>query len=206
MKSRFTPFCVRSIAISLLVLCLSLALGYLFRVQLLTSLANVWVVNDTLGRSDAIVILAGCAESRPACAAKLYNAGLAPRILYTDVKIVSGKPQSQEIKEFLKTAGIPESVCTVIGRQAANTWDESQLVRDWVQRNNAHSVIIVTDIFHTRRARWLFVKQLAPIHVNVEIAAAINPAYQESNWWHFKDGIKSFEHEFCGLFYYWLKY
>src|ERR1017187_3127237 len=53
---------------------------------LLPGLANAWIVNEPLAKADAIVVLGGGLEIRPFEAARLYQEGLAPKILLMDVK------------------------------------------------------------------------------------------------------------------------
>src|ERR1039458_5439082 len=72
----------------LLIFCCALLLVvYVFRVPLLTGLAEAWVVNDPVIKADAIVILGGGLENRPFAAAKLFHDGVAPQVLYMDVKL-----------------------------------------------------------------------------------------------------------------------
>ncbi len=63
-----------------------LVAGYVFRAPLLTSLARAWVVNEQVTSADAIVILGGGPRNRPFAAARLFHAGVAPLVLYMDVK------------------------------------------------------------------------------------------------------------------------
>ena len=78
---------LRRIAWLLAFCCALLLAGYVFRVPLLTGLAGAWVVNDPVAKADAIVILGGGLENRPFAAAKLFHDGVAPRILYMDVRL-----------------------------------------------------------------------------------------------------------------------
>jgi uncharacterized SAM-binding protein YcdF (DUF218 family) len=170
------------------------------------------VVNDPPTHADAIVILGGSLENRPAAAAALYNQGLAPRVIYMDVKFEHGPligPECSEpelTRKILEKSGVPDSALMRIGHQVGSTWDESQAVRAWVQSNTATKIIIVTDIFHTRRVRWLFNKQLKGLNVHVQVSAVTNPNYGVTNWWQKEEGLISFQNEWVKLPYYWAKY
>src|SRR5689334_25139598 len=59
-------------------------LAYAFRAPLFTGFANLWIVDDPPAKADAVVVLGGGLEYRPAAAAKLYREGYAPKILITD--------------------------------------------------------------------------------------------------------------------------
>ncbi len=155
----------------LLALCsLLFALGYVFRSPLLTGLAHAWIINDQPQKADAIVVLGGGLEYRPFEAARLYTNGLAPKILIAQPELPPTAELGLTVPEFvtarkvLLQLGVPESAIEMIGTNVTSTRDEALAVRAWVEQNHAGSVIIPTDIFHTRRARWIFRKALrAPV-------------------------------------------
>jgi len=55
--------------------------GWWWRAPLLRGAARLWIVADAPAKADAIVILGGGLDSRPAEAARLFHAGFAQRIL-----------------------------------------------------------------------------------------------------------------------------
>ena len=57
--SAFKNRCLRRIAACLILGCVLLLVGYVFRAPLLTGLADAWVVNDPVAKADAIVIPGG---------------------------------------------------------------------------------------------------------------------------------------------------
>jgi uncharacterized SAM-binding protein YcdF (DUF218 family) len=186
---------------------------FVFRARLLTSLAEAWMVNDPLVHADAIVVLGGGFENRPAAAAKLYYDGIASRILYMNLP---GAPRAkwgnltseQELtRQALLAGGVPESAMVVIGEKIASTHDEVRAVQTWVRQTGAKTIIIPTDMFHTRRVRWLFRKELQSEGVAVAVRA-VPPVegFGVADWWHFKTGRGSFENEIIKLPYYWCEY
>jgi len=186
---------------------------FVFRARLLTGLAEAWMVNDPLVHADAIVVLGGGFENRPAAAARLYQAGFASNVLYMNLP---GAPRAkwgnftseQELtRQALLANGVPESAMVVIGEKIGSTHDEALAVQSWVRQTGAKGVIIPTDMFHTRRARWLFRKELTPEGVAVAVRA-VPPVegFGVSNWWRFKTGRGSFENEMIKLPCYWCLY
>jgi len=69
-------------------------------------------------------------------------------------------PESDLTRQLLLKNGVTNSDCLSVGRAVASTHDESCAVRAWLEETGAKKVIIPTDLFHTRRVRWLFRKQL----------------------------------------------
>ena len=53
--------------------------AWLFRTPILRGAAHAWIVNQPIARADAIVVLGGGLDTRPAEAARLYHLGLAPQ-------------------------------------------------------------------------------------------------------------------------------
>ena len=186
--------------------------AYFERSALLAGVASQWVVNDTLTPADAIVVLGGGLAHRPQMAAQLYHAGLAPRVLYMDVKhspvetLGLCPSESDLTQQLLRTNGVPDSASERIGRGVGSTYDESLAVRAWVEHTGAHSVIITTDLFHTRRARWIFRRELKGEPVKIQIAAVPLPEYAVTNWWHEEDGVIAFETEVFKSAFYHLRY
>jgi hypothetical protein len=75
-----------------------------------------------------------------------------------------------------------------------------------VTENQAKSVLIPTDLFHTRRVRWLFRKQLNGTGAQVHVHAITPKEYAASNWWRHEEGLIAFDTETLKYLYYRLKY
>ena len=188
------------------------AFCFAFRSPLLTGLANAWIVNEPLERADAIVVLGGGLEIRPFEAARLYHEGLAPKVLLMDVKpspttkLGITSPEKDLTRQVLLKKEVPDSDCITIGDGVANTYDESRAVRAWLEKTGAKKVIIPTDLFHTRRVRWLFRKQLKGTGGTVTVRAVAPEQYQATNWWRHEEGFIAFQNEVVKSAYYWVKY
>ena len=187
-------------------------LCFVFRSPLLTGLANAWIVNDPLEKADAIVVLGGGLETRPFAAARLYHEGLAPKVLLMDVKLTPTtklgitSPEKDLTRQVLVKQEVPDSDCITVGHGVASTYDESQAVRAWVAKTGAKRVIIPTDLFHTRRVRWLFHKQLKGMGTTVAVRAVAPTEYTATNWWTHEGGLIAFQNEVLKSAYYHLKY
>jgi len=192
--------------------CLVLVLCYLFRSSLLTGLAHAWVVDEPLTKADAIVVLGGRPDLRPFEAAQLFHQGLATQILYMDVKLDPAaelhitQSEREVTHKVLLSQGVPETAMTAIGDGVTSTFDESVAVRAWAETNHAKSLIIPTDLSHTRRVRWLFRRQLNGIGTKVELHAITPKEYSITNWWRREQGLIAFQNEVIKSVYYQIKY
>ena len=187
-------------------------LCFLFRAPLLTGAARLWIVNDPLEKADAIVVLGGGLATRPFAAARLFRDGYAPRILISRPEASSTDEmglttREQDItRQVLIKEGVPAPAITGIGENVQSTYDESLAVRAWLSTNHAARIIIPTDLFHTRRVRWLFRKQLKGTDVAVNVEAVPVRGYTTADWWRHEQGLIAFQNEVVKLAYYWVKY
>jgi uncharacterized SAM-binding protein YcdF (DUF218 family) len=204
-RVRRTGLCCLGFAVFLMAI-------YAFRSPILRELATIWIVDEPLAKADAVVVLGGGLESRPFEAARLYHAGLAPKVLFMDVKLspttkLGITPSEEELtRKTLLKQGVAETDLVVIGQSVASTFDESMAVRNWVQTNHARRIIIPTDLFHTRRVRWLFRKELKGTGTQVSVKAVSPPNYTATDWWHHEEGLIAFQNEIIKFAYYWAKY
>lgn len=197
---------------TLLALC-GLALGcYLFRAPLLRTAARAWMINDAPAHADAILVLGGGLEYRPFAAARLYNQGVAPLVLVTQpelpltARMGLTRPEHIVAREVLLSNGVPASAIQFLGTNVTSTRDEALAFKQWAAQTKAHSVIIPTELFHTRRVRWMFRKALRGTDAEVHPVAVDPPHYTATNWWQTEDGLIAFQNEVVKSLYYLTKY
>ena len=99
---------------------------------------------------------------------------------------------------------VPAGAICVTADVVNSTYDESIAVRHWARTNGVSRVIIVTDVFHSRRVHWLFGKQLPAIRVAVDATPVRE--YSVRDWWANDQGVISFQNEVLKYAYYRLKY
>ena len=191
---------------------LLIAFCFVFRSPLLTGLANAWIVNEPVEKADAIVVLAGGLEYRPFAAAKLYRQGTAPKILITQTELPPTAQMGLTVPGFITTRqimlsnGVPAAALQIVGTNVNSTRDEALALKTWVTEHNAHSLIIPTDMFHTRRVRWIFSKALRNTGTEVHVTAIAPPCYENTNWWKHEEGLIAFQNEVVKSLYYHLRY
>jgi uncharacterized SAM-binding protein YcdF (DUF218 family) len=192
--------------------CTLILVFYVFRASLLKGMAEAWVVNEPATKADAIVILGGGLENRPFAAARLFHDGVARRILYMDVRLSPVEEigvrlaESEQTHRILLSNGIPETAMTMIGSSVSSTYDESKAVQAWMEKSGAKSIIIPTDVFHTRRVRWVFGKEIGDAKAEIHVVA-INPRrYTVHDWWRHEEGVIDFQSEIIKFLYYRFKY
>lgn len=184
----------------------------MFRAPLLTGLAQAWIVDQPLQKADAIVLLGGGIETRPFAAAQLYREGYAPKILV--MKNRSGPtaqlgitaPETEIIRKVLVQAGVAEGDVAYTRDEVTSTYEESTTVRNWAKANHVKTVIIPTDVFHTRRVSWVFRKQFQGTGVQVIVRVVPVREYKADVWWQHEEGLVAFQNEVLKYAYYRVKY
>jgi uncharacterized SAM-binding protein YcdF (DUF218 family) len=198
--------------------CLLLLIGFLafiFRTQLLTGLASFLIVNDDIQQpADIIYMLNGEVNTRPFHAANLFQAGLAPRIVISRAEdgpaaeIDVFPNDTDAAVEILQTLEVPSDKISVllIEGGVTSTRDEAVVLRHYIEEHGVERVILVTSAFHTRRTRWIFDKVLADSDAIIEISAAPQWKFDETNWWREERGLIMFTNEYLKLVYYQVVY
>ncbi len=165
----------------------------LFLLAILAAVASHaarFLVVDEPEPSDAIVVLAGETNVRPARALELLRQGVAPHVFLNaetrdriydqrlvDIaqKYVNSLPDATRI-----------SVCPITG---FSTFAEADDARRCLQSLSVHRVLIVTSEFHTRRASMIFRHRLPQYQFSV--AAARNSAEFGEAWWTNREWAKT---------------
>jgi len=196
------------------VLLLLVGLAYAFRAQVLTGAAGFLVVDDPLQPADLIFVLNGDYNTRPFRAGELYQQGLAPVIVIAQAestpaeKLGLVRNDTDISVEVLEKLGVPPGKIVVlpVPGGVTSTFDEAIALRQYLEANDLHSLILVTSAFHTRRARWVVEKELAGLPVRLSVAAAPYEGFDETNWWKSENGLITLNNEYIKLFYYFWKY
>jgi uncharacterized SAM-binding protein YcdF (DUF218 family) len=164
----------------------------------LASQAARFLVVDKPEKSDAIVVLAGETNVRPARALELLRQGMAPHV-FVDAEtrdLIYDQRLTDIAQKYVN--GLPEahlvSVCPIVG---FSTNAETNDVNRCLQSPGAHRVLIVTSDYHTRRALMIFRHRLPQYQFSV--AAARNPQEFGEAWWTNREWAKTIFDEWSKL-------
>jgi uncharacterized SAM-binding protein YcdF (DUF218 family) len=167
---------------------LAVAGAWTARASILRGVADRWVISDPLDRADGIVVLGGRTDVRPFAAADLYKRGLAPRILIANtmrdpletMQLWPG--QTSLTHQLLLKLGVPAEAIVEFGDKLSSTYEEARAVLEWAKSSGAKSVIIPTELFPSRRVRWIFRHEVAPAGVGIIVHAVKPPGYGVEDW------------------------
>jgi hypothetical protein len=164
----------------------------------LTTSGAFLIVNEPR-KSDVIVVLAGDTDRRPARGIELLDQGYAPRMIL-DVPAAPYVFHSNELEIAQRyIQGLPEAMAiTICPIQGLSTTAEADDAARCIQTLGAHTVLLVTSDFHTRRALSIFKRRLWKYTYNS--AASSNASEFGAHWWQKREWAKTNFDEWLRLF------
>jgi uncharacterized SAM-binding protein YcdF (DUF218 family) len=115
-------------------------------------------------------------------------------------------PEDELAREVLVRRGVPREAILVIGQSCAHTEAEAQALGVWLEKTPDARVTIVTDGYHTRRARWIFRSVFGDSAENVSFVSAPWDWFPEDRWWQSEAGLAVIVGEYAKLLFYGLYY
>jgi uncharacterized SAM-binding protein YcdF (DUF218 family) len=191
------------IVVKLIVLLLFIVLCgtlYLARGPILRFVGQNWIVEDSLERSDAIIVLSGdnFYADRATRAAELYRRGMAPVVVASGRRLRPFAGIAELMVRDLSERGVPKDKIEAFAHDADNTREEAQALALLAARKKWRNVIVVTSNYHTRRARYIF-DRVFPSTVKVRVASAHDGDFDPEHWWQYRKSIKQLTREMAGL-------
>jgi uncharacterized SAM-binding protein YcdF (DUF218 family) len=162
-------------------------------------------MSDPIDHADAIVVLGGALDLRPAAAAELFKQGFASEVLAPRSHYDNGR-EARRMADILVRAGVPTSAITEFEIDLLSTYGEAFATAKLAQIRGFKSLLIPTDLFPTRRTRWIFRRELASMGVTVSVAPITPPDYSVENWWRHKRGVRTLASEVLKYLYYRVVY
>lgn len=145
-------------------------------------------VGEPPQRADAVLILPGSEDSRPEMAARMIRDGLAHTALIpetrrpSDPPTVSGSASTDRTERILRRRGIPPSQIQVIEGLSTSTYSDAEALARFLRSSPRAEVIVLTDAWHSRRARLAFRHALSGIPTTIRICSIPN-RFDSETWW-----------------------
>jgi uncharacterized SAM-binding protein YcdF (DUF218 family) len=175
--------------------------------------AAKWLdVGEPLSEVDYVVILPGDANTRPFAAAAMIKAGYAATAVTTTVKpsvdVRAGVvPAHHEmVRMALIQRGVSAGDIVILPSESSTTFDDVRALAAFLKQHPAARVALVTNDFHTRRARWITRQVLGEQSRQIRMVAAPSELFRPENWWRSAVGFKTITSEYAKLLFYHLRY
>jgi uncharacterized SAM-binding protein YcdF (DUF218 family) len=191
---------------------LALAALWTGHARLLSGLGHWMDVGERPLAVDYVVPLGGDVNSRPFVAAKLYRAGLAPKVVIPrpgrSAAVLRGEELAHDeiYRLVLLKSGVKQQDIIVLDGENQSTFDEAQRLRRFLAGAEPKTIAIVTSDLHTRRTRWTFRHALAGTPHELHFISAPVWDYSAENWWRSEQGFAAYPSELLKIVFYWCYY
>jgi uncharacterized SAM-binding protein YcdF (DUF218 family) len=181
---------------------------YLTHERILLAMGDFLVVRDTLKPADVIHVIAG-EDHRTDYAIQLFRQGFG-RTLYFTGGWCPFHNQNHGDRAKIRTLqqGVPLEVVAIDDFPVKSTYEEVLRLKKFMKQSQVSlcSVIVVSDSFHSRRARWTYRKILGE-EVRVQMApVSFELSPYKRDWWTDRASRQFLKEEYLKIIYYHLRY
>jgi uncharacterized SAM-binding protein YcdF (DUF218 family) len=173
---------------------------YLARRPIMRFAAESWIVNEPVAHADAILVLGddNFYADRATEAAQLFRQGVAPGVVASGRRLRPSAGVSELIAHDLIERGVPKDRIERFAHDADNTREEAVALGRLATERAWKRVVVVTSNYHTRRARYIFIK-VFPSGVTVSVTSARDGDFDPEHWWERRKSVKDFLGELVGM-------
>ena len=188
--------------ISLIVI--GLFAGWIFRFPILRWMGSLEVNEGPPAMADAIFVMGGdYTGARILKGAELALEGFAPVAMVSGGGTSYGHREVDLAVEFAVNHGYPANLLVPAQWMSASTVEEAGDIIRYAHGKNLHRLIIVTSEWHTARTLRIF-RRLAP-DLEIHMVGAQDRDWPNGEWWHTREGQKTFLTEAEKNFADWLR-
>lgn len=180
--------------------------AFSWRESLLATAGRWMNVGERLDHAvDYTFVLGGSPETRVVMAAALYREGFTRRILLPDVEAPQeaaqglALPEREVARRILLASAVPPEAIVEVDGEVTSTRDEARALARFLDRHPEAEVAVVTNDYHTRRARMLFERQVPGQTRRLHFVAAPTRGFGPDNWWKLNSGVSTYMTEFAKL-------
>lgn len=175
---------------------------------MLQPIGDYLVVQDEIQKTDLIAAVSG-PEYRILYASELYMKGLANKVFFTGgFSEENNRIEASWSKYVAETHGVPGEAIAIDENVVLTTHDEAVLLKNYIDAHTdeVKSVTLVTDPWHSRRARWIYQKVLGE---EIKVFTAPVPRMRTGfpkYWWTEASSRKLVWNEYVKLVFYVFRY
>ena len=185
------------VLLSIAVFCAAL---YLVRHPIFRFAAESWIIEDSLDKADALLVLSGdnFYGDRATRAAELFREGKAPVVVASGRRLRPNAGTAELTEHDLMERGVPKEKILRFAHDADSTQEEAEALAKLARTKKWRKVIVVTSNYHTRRARYIF-RQVFPQDIETRVASARDGDFDPERWWEKRVSTKELMREFAAM-------
>ncbi|WP_458411830.1 YdcF family protein [Schinkia sp. CFF1] len=190
------------------VLLFLLIVGFIVKNPLLQSMADFLIADETVKKSDVIIVLGGEIKGeRTKKAVELYDQGLADTLLFSDGTDLSWRTKAvEEMTSLALELGVPPKAI-MEETDSRSTYENAVYSKKLLLKNNYKSAIVVTTNWHSKRSKFIFDKVFEDTNITLTYANAPDERIDSlKDWWKDSEKQQIVLTEWAKFIVYWLKY
>ena len=175
------------------------------------SFSNFLIRQDAPEKADLMVVLSGSAFDRGNEGARLYKEGFAKQVVcpggnLEELFLIIGDTvyESDLCRKNVIRNGVPDSFVTAL-HYGTSTREEADTILGYCKQHQIKKLIVVTNMFHTRRAGKVYKERFAKEGITVLLRGARDSMYDENEWWQNEYGMIALNSEYMKTLYYLIK-
>lgn len=165
-------------------------------------------------KADFVVLLPGHERTRAFVVAGLVHKGygraaiVIPSKLYPSEISHGLRAQHAVGRAVLESEGLtPQQIMELSNHENTSTFADAESIKRFLSdQGDDCQLIVVTNDYHTRRARWAFSQVLEERMEQVRFVSAPADFHSAETWWHSPRGMEAYLSEYFKLSYYMLRY
>ena len=158
-----------------------------------------WLAYPASPHAADVIVVHGGGILRTIRGIALFHDGLAPALWHTGY--ASGEARTVG---FVLQRNVPPSALTYL--TTTSTWSDASAIVATVRQRGVHSVLIVTEWWHSRRALCALRQQMRPGEFTVYVEPVATGSVVPENWWRNGDLRGKVASELLKFCYYLLRY
>ena len=173
---------------------------YLVRHPIFRFAAESWIIEDSLDKADALLVLSGdnFYADRGTRAAELFREGKAPVVVASGRRLRPNAGIAELTEHDLVERGVPKEKILRFAHDADSTLEEAEALAKLARTKKWRKVIVVTSNYHTRRARYIF-RRVFPPDIETRVASARDGDFDPERWWEKRVSTKVLMREFAAM-------
>jgi uncharacterized SAM-binding protein YcdF (DUF218 family) len=184
------------------------AIRFLFWGQILMAIGDFLVVQDELSPSDVIHVIAG-EDDRTDYAIQLYQQGYGKQLFFTGGWCrFHNLYHGEHGRALALEQGVPPEAVAIDESWVTSTYSEAVRLKEFIDTSPVpiRSVIVVSDAYHMRRARWTY-RRLLGDEIRVQMAPVpFESSPYQRRWWTDDASRAYVKDEYLKLAYYHARY
>jgi uncharacterized SAM-binding protein YcdF (DUF218 family) len=181
---------------------------FLIHEPVLLAIGDWLVIQDKLQPADVIHVISG-PDDRTDYAIQLYQQGYGRQIFFTGGWCSShGHYHGRHGQEYALEQGIPVGAIAFDDSEVMSTYAEVVRLKEFITHSPApvRSVIVVSDPYHMRRARWTYQHVLGN-QVSLQMApVSFGVSPYQRRWWTDEASRQYVKNEYLKILYYYARY